>query len=190
MRHAAHRPKAQRAGRRAQALLDTGLLLRAFLWLGLIEAVLCYAGFFYVYLINGYTDFFHLPRVDLLPFAERLARPEGRVYILATTVFHAGVVAAQIGNAFTCRTEKERVHRLGFFSNRFLLLGIAVEVGLILLLIYFQPFAALFEHLPLPFEYWLGLGLFPLVLYGLDRIRKSVARRVERWQMRQTHGDR
>jgi len=42
---------------------------------------------------------------------------------LATTVFHAGVVAAQIGNAFACRTEKEYVRRLGWFGNRFLVWG-------------------------------------------------------------------
>ena len=174
--------------RRDQPWLDAGLFLRALPWLGLIEAALCYAGFFYVYTVNGYDDFLNLPRVDLLPFVERLATPEGQVYILATTVFHAGVVAAQIGNAFTCRTEKEKVHRLGFFSNRFLLLGIAVEVALILLLIYSRPLADLFEHLPIPVEYWAGLSLFPLALYGLDRIRKSAARRVERWQARARQG--
>lgn len=165
--------------RRGQPVLDAGLLMRAILWLGLIEAALCYLGFVYVYAANGYSHVFNLPRVDLLPFVERLASPEGQVTSLATTVFHAGVVMAQIGNAFTCRTEKEKVHRLGVFSNRFLWLGISVEIALLLLLIYVQPLADLFEHLPLPVEYWVGLSLYPLVLFGLDRIRKSIARRVE-----------
>jgi len=165
--------------RRDQPLIDGGLLVRAFLWLGGIEAALCFLGFFGVYYLSGYTDFLHLPRLDLSSFSERLASPAGRAYILATTAFHAGVVMAQIGNAFTCRTETEPVHRLGWFSNRFLLLGIAVEIGLILLLIYFRPLAMLFEHLPLPPEYWIGLSLFAPALYGLDRIRKGFARRVQ-----------
>ncbi|MBI3359658.1 MAG: cation-transporting P-type ATPase [Chloroflexi bacterium] len=166
--------------RRGQPLLDGGLLARAFLWLGVIETALCYAGFFLVYYLSGYGDPANLPRTDWLSFAERLARPEGRVYILATTVFYAGVVIAQIGNAFTCRTEKEKVHHLGFFSNRFLLIGVAVALILLGAQIYFPPLAVVFEHRPLPPLYWVGLGLYVPILYGLDRIRKSFARRVER----------
>lgn len=167
--------------RRAQPLIDRGLLARAF-WLGLIEATLCFGGFIAVYAQAGYTDFLHLPRLDWLSFAERLATPAGRVYILATTVFHAGVVMAQIGNAFTCRTETEKVHRLGWFSNRLLLAGILVEAVLIVALIYISPLARLFEHLPLLPEAWLSLSLFAPGLYGLDRVRKSIARRVERFR--------
>ncbi len=166
--------------RRDQPLLDVKLLARSFLWLGVLEAGLCYVGFFAVYYLAGYRDLLHLPRLDWLPYAERLAAPGGEVFILATTVFHAGVVAAQIGNAFACRTEKAPVHRLGWFSNRFLLVGIAVEICLILLLIYVRPLAALFEHLPLPPIYWLGLGLYAPVLFGVERMRKVIARRLDR----------
>jgi len=167
-----------------QSLLDRGLFLRAFLWLGLIETVLCYAGFFLVYYWSGYVNPFTLPRADLISFAERLTTPAGLVYILATTVFHAGVVTAQIGNAFTCRTEKGRVYRLGLFSNRFLLVGIGFELALILALIYLPPLATLFEHRPLPLFYWGGLLLYAPVVYGLDRMRKSLARRVDQGRER------
>lgn len=169
--------------RREQPLIDRGLLARA-LWLGLIEATLCFAGFLAVYYQAGYTDFLHLPRPDWLSFAERLTTQPGRVYILATTVFHAGVVMAQIGNAFTCRTETEKVHRLGWFSNRLLLVGIVAEAALLIAFIYLPPLAGLFEHLPLSIEYWLGLSLFAPILYGLDRLRKSLARRLERARQR------
>jgi magnesium-transporting ATPase (P-type) len=166
--------------RRSQPVVDAGLLARAGLWLGPIEAGLCFAGFFTVYRLFGYTDWLNLPHPDWLPYGLRLATPAGRVYVLATTVFHAGVVMAQVGNAFTCRTEVEKVHRLGWLSNRFLLLGVAVELGLILTPIYVQPFTQLFEHLPLPAGWWVGLALYAPSLYGLDRVRKSVARRLER----------
>src|SRR5258707_5926626 len=136
--------------RRDAPWLDRSLVARAFLWLGPIEAALCFAGFFAVYIMAGYTDLLHLPRVDWLPFAQRLAMPAGRDYILATTVFHAGVVMAQVGNAFACRTEKARGRQLGWLRNRFLLAGVAAEMGLILLLIYVPPLAERFEHLPLP----------------------------------------
>ena len=165
--------------RRTQALFDAGLVLRA-LWLGGLETALCFAGFFFVYTRFGYTDFLNLPRADLLPFADRLAAREGIVYILATTVFHAGVVVAQMGNAFACRTEKDRVRPLGLFSNRFLLRGIAVEGLLILGLIYAPPLAMIFEHAPLPPVFWLGLMLYAPLLYGLDRTRKGLVRLMER----------
>ena len=163
--------------RRQQAWLDKGLLARAFLWLGPIEAGLCFAGFFAVYALAGYNDWLHLPRVDWLPFAARLATHDGRVYILATTVFHAGVVMAQVGNAFACRSEKARGRQVGWLRNRFLLIGVGAEIVLIALLIYVPPLANTFEHLPLPPLYWAGLVLFPFVIYGLDRLRKSVVRR-------------
>ena len=138
---------------------------------------LCFAGFFGVYVLAGYTDLLHLPRVDWLPFAQRLALPAGRDYILATTVFHAGVVMAQVGNAFACRTERGRGRQLGWLRNRFLLAGVAAEVALILLLIYVPALADRFEHLPLPAAWWGALAAFPFVLYGLDRARKSLVRR-------------
>jgi magnesium-transporting ATPase (P-type) len=164
---------------RAQPLLDRGLLLRAFLWLGMIETILCYLGFLFVYYLAGDTTFLPvLPRPDWLPPAEALLPSMTFVYPLATTVFHAGVVMAQVGNVFTCRTETERVYHLGWFSNRFLWLAVAVEVVLILSFVYVPPLATAFGHVPLPPFYWLGLVLFAPVLYGLDRIRKSIARRV------------
>jgi magnesium-transporting ATPase (P-type) len=168
--------------RRTQPLLDAGLFTRAFLWLGMIEAALCYFGFFFIFAARGFPDFLHLPRPDLLPVAERLAAPAGPLYILATSVFLAGVVLAQVGNAFTCRTEKEKVHQLGLFNNRFLLAGIGFELALIVGLIYFRPLAALFELAPLSPRVWSGLILYAPVLYGLDRIRKSVARRISQWR--------
>jgi magnesium-transporting ATPase (P-type) len=104
--------------------------------------------------------------------------PSGYVYILATTVFHAGVVIAQIGNAFACRTESGHVRHMGWFSNPYLLLGIAFEVILIVILIYVAPLADVFNHVPLPLSYWLGLSLFAPLLYGLEWGRKFIMRRI------------
>ncbi len=163
--------------RRGQALVNRQLLLRGYVWLGGIEATLCFAGFWAVWYLMGRPDWAALPRVDWLPFLARLADPRGPSYILATTVFHAGVVMAQIGNALACRTERDPVHRMGWLSNRFLLMGIAFEVLLILALIYVPPLAGLFEHLPLPPEFWAGLILFAPAVYLLEWLRKILRRR-------------
>jgi Ca2+-transporting ATPase len=94
------------------------------------------------------------------------------------TVFYAGVVMAQIGNAFACRTERSRGRTLGWLSNPSLLLGIAVEMIILLGLVYFKPLAGLFEHYPIPITLWLGLFFYPVGVYALDWLRKVVLR----WQ--------
>ena len=166
--------------RRTQPLIDGGLLARSFLWLGMIEAVLCYIGFYIVYDFAGVARFLHLPMIQMLtlPGLTHLTAPQ--VYILAVTVFHAGVVTAQIGNAFACRSEKARGRYLGWLSNRSLLLGIGIEIAIILSLIYIPPLARAFNHLPLPLVYWAGLILFAPILYSLEWIRKSIVRRLGR----------
>ncbi|HEX9029459.1 MAG TPA: cation-translocating P-type ATPase C-terminal domain-containing protein, partial [Anaerolineales bacterium] len=104
----------------------------------------------------------------------------GMLYLLAVTVFHSGVVMSQVGNAFACRSEKEKGHHLGWLSNPFLLGGIAIEILIILALIYIPPLARLFQHAPLPAVFWVGLSSFALIIYSLDRIRKEAVWRFER----------
>jgi Ca2+-transporting ATPase len=159
---------------RSQPLIDRALMMRALLWLGGIEAGLCFLGYFLVFRAHGYTDLslFIGANIDLQHYADNLQTHLGRVYILATTVFHAGVVSAQIGNVFACRTETGKVRYLGYFKNKFLLAGIAIEAGLILMLIYFKPLAWAFEHLPIPLAYWPWLAAFGPALYLLDWLRR------------------
>ena len=97
--------------------------------------------------------------------------------MLASTIFFAGVVTAQIGNAITCRTEKPGVRRLGLLSNPLLWVGIATEIALALALIYVRPLAETFHHAALPPLAWVGLGLYAPLLYGLDRLFKARANR-------------
>ena len=187
-------------------LLDLPLLLRAYGWLGMIETALCYVGFFVFIAAAGYSaanmfvpcttltgsaaafcassGFNNLIRVDLLPYDVRIALPMGLVYVLATTIFHMGVITTQIGNAFACRTEKTSVlFEQGFgafwcwlISNRFLLLGIGVEIVLINTLVYVQPFQTIFEHGPLPPQWWLFIIWYAPALFFMEEGRKAVVR--------------
>ncbi|MDX9992493.1 MAG: cation-transporting P-type ATPase [Anaerolineales bacterium] len=166
--------------KRDQRLLDNNLLLRAFLWLGMIEAVLCFGGFFAVYLFSGNAAALGaLPWLAQLPIPAFFATPlsVANAQIMAVTVFHAGVVMAQVGNAFACRSEINRNSKLGWASNRFLLFGILAEIVSIFLLVYFPPLADAFEHQAIPARFWIGLSSFGLILYSLEWIRKQAARR-------------
>ncbi len=163
--------------RRRPALLDRKLLFRATLMIGVAQTALCYLGFFFVYQQAGFTDILHLPRVELLPLEARLTDPLVHTAILATTVFHVGVVTAQIGNAFACRTERGSVRRTGLFSNRYLLGAIAFELALICALVYVPPLAGVFDHAPIPLQYWPLLLAYAPMVYLLDWTRKAVLRR-------------
>ena len=153
---------------RSQPLVDGKLLLRSMVWLGGIETLLCYLGFFLTYRLAGYPIIIGGPAT---------AAPRA-VYLLATTVFFAGVVASQVGNVFACRSETNGTRRLGVFSNPYLLMGIVCEAVLILITIYIPFVAVHFDHLPLPLIYWGGLSLFAPTLYGLEKGRKFLVHRL------------
>jgi magnesium-transporting ATPase (P-type) len=163
---------------RHQPLIDNSLLVRSFLWLGMIEAVLCYVGFFSVYLFSGNAQYLNIPFISTLPFPNllQLSLTRAQAETMAVTVFHAGVVMAQVGNVFACRSESGHTYRIGWLTNKYIWLGVGAEIAGILAMIYIPSIARLFDHVALPVRYWIGLGLFGLILYGLEWIRKHILR--------------
>ncbi len=157
--------------RREAPLVDRSLLGRA-LWLGLIETVLCFGAFFAVYHYAGNIDFPALGSGLWKEVPALMAAAPTVVATLAVTVFHAGVVMAQVGNVFAVRTEKSRLRQMGIFSNPRLLLGIVFEILMILAMIYIPVLARWMGHAPLPAGYWAVLVLFAPVLYLLEWCRK------------------
>jgi magnesium-transporting ATPase (P-type) len=175
----------QRQPRRLdQPLIDTWLLARAFLWLGLIEALLAYSGFFLVYGLAGQGPLAAL--VDATGINRLLASffptpiSAALTARLAGTAFFAGVVMAQAGNAFACRSEVLRGRRLGWLTNRYLIAGVMIGIGLMLVMLNAPLFAGLLELTPLPRGLWLWLAFYPLILYSLDWIRKTILRKLRR----------
>lgn len=161
--------------KRGTRLVDSGLLTRAFLWLGMLEAALCFLGFFSVYLLSGNANMLPIPFLVELSYPDflHLDIPPEDVSKMAATVFHAGVVMAQVGNAFACRSGTLRNTRLGWGSNRLLIYAAILEIASIVIIIHQEMVAAYFDHIRIPLRYWLGLALFPFILYGLEWIRKQ-----------------
>jgi len=102
---------------------------------------------------------------------------EGDLYTRATTMTFAAIVAAQIGNVFACRTERQSVFGAGLFQNRLVTLGVAVELLIVTVLILVPPLARLFGLAPLGIEEWGILLLFPPTMLLLEEGRKAVVRR-------------
>jgi P-type Ca2+ transporter type 2C len=157
---------------RTQPLVDKSLLLRAFVWLGGMETVLCYAGFFWVYQQAGISP------GALSGLGAEAFRP---VYLAAITVFHVGVVTSQVGNLFACRSETRKAGHVGWKSSPFLLVSVGIEIIVILLMVYLPPLAKLFEHVSIPPIYWAGLFLYAPLLYSLDVGRKILTGRKSAW---------
>ncbi len=164
---------------RSQRLLDRGVMLRSFLWLGLIEAALCYFGYLAIFLFSGNASMLNLSFLSAISFPKYFTIT-GDVTAAARTVFLAGMVFAQIGNAFACRTSKARNTQMGWGSNPTLLASVLLSIAIILGLIYFPPLAVSFDNQVFPSALWGVLMLYGLIIYTFEWLRKSLVRRSER----------
>jgi Ca2+-transporting ATPase len=158
-----------------QPLVDSRLLRRSFLWLGMLEAVLCFVAFLF---INNWLDLPYFHSLHEIVFS---SIPHSEQNNLAITVYYAGVVMAQVGNAFACRTERNRGRYLGWLSNPTLIRGVLIDLLILFALIYIEPLADLFGNEPIPIVLWSGLLLFPVIIYGMDWIFKMANRLRERF---------
>ena len=144
-------------------LLSAPLLGRAYLFLGLIEAVAALYGFFYV-LGSGGWNWGEMPAAN------------DPLYMQATTACLTAIIVCQIANVMACRSSRESLFRLGLFSNPFIFVGIAAEVTFQLLIVYHPVGNTIFSTQPLPARVWLLFVPFALFLLGAEEIRKAVAR--------------
>jgi sodium/potassium-transporting ATPase subunit alpha len=147
---------------RHEKLLNWRVLLRAYAFLGLIEAAIAMGGFFFYLSMNGWI--WNVP----LDWSSSL-------YKEATTVTLSAIVMAQIANVFACRSERLSVFRLGLLSNPLILLGIVVEAGLLFLMVY-TPFGHwILGTRSLPLWIWVYLVLGAAGLFLAEEVRKFLA---------------
>lgn len=149
---------------KTERLLTRGVLIRAYLFLGLFEALAGMSAYFCVLYSGGWS------------WPQSLA-PTTTLYLQATTACLAGIIATQVANVFTCRSPQLSIFFLGFLSNRLVLLGIATELVLAALIIYTPLGNAIFGCSPISAGVWLLLIPFALLLLVADEIRKYVVRR-------------
>lgn len=144
-----------------ERLLNFSLISRAYLFLGPIEAAACMFGFFYVMLNGGWR------------WGEMLS-PNNILYMQATTACLTAIIITQIGNVFACRSSRESVFSIGFFTNRLIFLGIAVELLLQLFIVYHPWGNKIFGTYPISLSVWLVLIPFAVFLLFADEVRKRI----------------
>lgn len=144
-------------------ILDIPLLLRAYCFLGPMEAIACMAGFFFIYYQQDWRPGMEMPDSEI-------------IYLTATTMTLSGIVATQIGNVFACRTERESVFKVGFLSNRLVLLGIVSELLIIFVLVYTPFLQRIFGLAPIGLKEWGFLFAFTPILFFMEEGRKWIVR--------------
>jgi magnesium-transporting ATPase (P-type) len=147
-----------------QRLLNRDLLLKVFLWYGLIEAAAGTAAYFFA------NWFFGWPKSALAPVGTHH-------YEIATTAVVCAVVVCQIATVLCCRTERCSLFKKNVLDNKLLVSGIIVELILLALLMTWTPFKQIFGSELLPPEIVIFVLLwFPIVI-ALDEVRKAILRR-------------
>lgn len=145
-------------------LLNLKVLGLAFLFLGPIEAAAGLFGYFYVMKGGGWQ------------WGEMLSI-HNTLYIQATTACLTGIVIAQIANVFACRSIRESVFTIGFFSNKLIFIGIAFEIALQIFIVYHPWGNKIFSTSPVAVSVWLVLIPFAVLLFAAEEARKVVTRR-------------
>ncbi|HED00772.1 MAG TPA: cation-transporting P-type ATPase [Proteobacteria bacterium] len=147
-----------------ERLLNLKLLSRAYLFLGPIEAAAGLFGFFYVLNTGGWK------------WGEMLAANH-LLYMQATTACLTAIIVTQVANIFACRSFRESVFRIGFFSNKLIFIGIASELVLQLFIVYHPWGNEIFSTYPISVMVWLILIPFAFILFAAEEIRKWVSRK-------------
>lgn len=153
--------------RRTERLIDRALLLRAYLWLGPLETIVAAAAYASV----------------LLPAGWRLGTPlaeDDPLYAAATTATLAGIVLAQMANLLVCRDERRSALAPNRPANPLLPYALALEVAVILLIVYTPPGQAVFGTAPLGPLPWAVSAAGAVFLFAAEEGRKALLQHLGR----------
>jgi magnesium-transporting ATPase (P-type) len=145
-------------------LVDGSLLFRAFGVLGLTESIVAMGTFLASLLFAGWRP--------------GLAFPSGYALLSASGAAFTAVVAGQMASAFACRSASLWPGKLGWFSNRYLVIAIFCEAAMLIGFLYISPLAKILgQAAPNAAGYFMALLAIPAVL-AADAVQK-------RWKGRQ-----
>ncbi|WP_247216720.1 cation-transporting P-type ATPase [Synechococcus sp. C9] len=167
-------------------LLNAPVIIRAYLFLGVIEAVLSMLGFFIVWWSYGYS-LADLQQVTPMIVNHTADPAVTGIYRQATTMTLAAIVACQVGNLFVCRSSWGSIFRQSLSNNSLIWLGITVECVALFAFIDFAPFRQVFGTAPLANWHWLLLLACPVILITAEELRKLLLRHRRRGSVHSNH---
>ncbi|MDD4855962.1 MAG: cation-transporting P-type ATPase [Sulfuricurvum sp.] len=147
---------------RKEHILTPGVYLRAFGFLGLLSAVMS-MGLFWFYLnAHGWNG-------KLLSWSDPL-------YLQATTLTFASIIFAQIGNGLSCRSRRDSLFSIGWWSNRYYLSAVAVQLSVLGILVFFNPLSTIFGTSPFDPIYWWVVAAVTIIVLLVEEGRKGFVR--------------
>ncbi len=152
---------------RSQGVIDAPMLVRAWLFVGLISAGLAMAAFFITLVQAGWSP----------GDPTGAGSPLHHAYMQATTTTFLAIVYCQVGTAFAARTEHAALRSIGVLSNPMLLWGIAFELAFAGVITYIPLFQDIFRTAAVSVDALLLMLPFPFIVWGADEIRRWLVRR-------------
>ena len=153
---------------RSERLLSRATLGRV-AFIGAIQSVFAVTGFLYVLLSHGWT-WGDASWMDP-------SSPHYLAYCEALTMTQAAIVAGQVANGFGCRTDRESLFKVGLFTNRFLVIGQLIGIGIMCAISYVPFLQNIFKTAPLTLADWGFLVVAAVTLFFAEEARKWVMRR-------------
>lgn len=149
---------------RREPILTPRVYVRAFGFLGMISAALS-MGLFWIYLKD------HGWNGEILAWNDPL-------YLQATTVTFAAIVSAQIGNGFSCRSERDSLWTIGWWSNRYYWGGVGIEIAILLGLVFIAPLSGIFATAAFDPIYWIPIFAVGIIVLVAEEVRKMILRKI------------
>jgi Cation transporting ATPase, C-terminus len=147
-----------------ERLLNLPLALRAYLFLGVIEAAASMGAYFFVLFGAGWR------------FGQSLA-PTNPLYLSATTACLSTIIVMQIVNVFLCRSSVRSVFSINPTDNRLIVWGVGLELALLLLINYSPWGNMILDTAPVPAGLWLFFIPLAAGMLMLEEARKWLVRR-------------
>ncbi|MEI7839207.1 MAG: cation-transporting P-type ATPase [Methylococcaceae bacterium] len=142
-----------------ERLVDGRLLIRAYLFLGIIEACAAMSAYFFVLYSGGWH------------WGESLDN-QNPLYMQATTACLGAIIIMQTMNVFLCKVPNRSVFSVNLFNNPMIIWSIALQITLIIAIIYTPWGNLIFGTVPLTEQTWLMILPFALGMLAIEELRK------------------
>jgi len=154
--------------RRDEHLVSFRTFVRSYAIVGPAEAALAFAAFFVVLFDGGWSW-------------GATITGDTSLYLQASGAFLTTIIFCQIGNVMACRTNRQSALPYLFRLNRWIAVGVAVEVCFILLITYLPILNPIFNTAPFSPLAWAIVVISPLVILMIEELRKVLVRRGVSW---------
>jgi potassium/sodium efflux P-type ATPase len=149
-----------------KGVIDKIVLFRGYIFLGLLNAAAVLTAYYLVLYQGGWRH-----GMQLEPNDTTFANP---LHLRAMTVLYVGIVVMQFAGVFACRSEKYSVFKIGFFNNKLIFWGIALELIFVSFIIYNPFFQKIFQTTGLEWKDWSILVVFMVIIFFLEELRKKI----------------